>query len=206
VRAGKALCGSHTLQLLVKPESVAMRWGAGDSSASFTQRADDRQVRVVIFATTDHMKDREGRSADRGEQRRKGLARIASARGVIFDATTPAGVFVGGAAVPRVHHDEGGVFRREFDIDRLPAAVSFRRHGARRIGVELLVELRAEPKRSSSTRLFRTRGPPEQATDDEEESARDTKLIMGEASGDEGSTTQASSTTPRSTLTVASIW
>ena len=102
------------------------------------------QVRVIIATASDDVKNGQGRTTDRGQQRRKNFVENLAGARHVFHGATPAGEFMRFAAVPRMHHDQRGVSGGEFDVDVAPAAEIFGRDRQRRVGVEVLVELRAK--------------------------------------------------------------
>jgi hypothetical protein len=62
---------------------------------------------------------------------------------MIFNGAAPARPLRHRARFPSVHHDKGGVLRRDFNLAILPTAKVFRGHIAPVIGVELLVGMGA---------------------------------------------------------------
>src|SRR5262249_27529814 len=97
------------------------------------------RITLVVVPAADHMEQPDALLADGSQQRWEDLFADGIGAGDGLQARTPPGEWPPGAAAPGRQDTHRRVRPRQLDFRALPAAVTFTRHVATRIGVELLI-------------------------------------------------------------------
>src|SRR5438067_13925629 len=113
---------------------------------------------LVVIAAPHHVEQAKPMITSGAEQWRKDLLADGVGPRDVLHCAEPSRIILASSAVPGVHHNQGRMAAREFDLRALPTSVTLGRYVAGQVGIELLIIAGRQPERGLGSSVLLTPG------------------------------------------------